>query len=231
MKQQSTATTFLPLSVVIVLIFGLSGAIAAQTNDADISTPEEQTEEQKLPVSTLCGTEEFAAQWKIFDYRNDQDSADLIALGKTSPDDIPLIIAQLRAPFWLHRQAAAKALGVIGNRDPAVIDALQTIVDRGLPLLKGIRPESGLSKELMEKLPFNYIDTDEASRTDAFVVIDACISLARLGNTKPLMELVTVKNSVAQDRAFDSIVRLGLADSSFAGKIVKNYNTGVWDTG
>ena len=153
MSKRSAAVTFLPLSVVIVL--GLSGAVEAQTNDVDISTSEEQNEEQKLPVSTLCGTEEFAAQWKIFDYRSDQDSADLIALGKTSPKDIPLIVAQLRAPFWLHRQAAAKALGVIGKRDPAVIDALQTIVDRGLPLLKGIRPEAGLSKELMEKAAFS----------------------------------------------------------------------------
>lgn len=227
MSQRSAAITFLPLSVVIVL--GLSGAAAAQTSDADISTSEEQSDGQKLPVSTLCGTEEFASQWKILDYREDQDAADLIALGKTSPKDIPLIVAQLTAPLWVHRQAAAKALGVIGKKDPAVINALQAIVDRGLPLLKAIRPEAGLSKELMEKLPLAAIDTDEATRTDAFVVIDACVSLARLGNTKPLMELVTVKNSVAQDRAFDSIVRLGLADSSFAAKIVENYNTGVWD--
>jgi hypothetical protein len=80
MTQQSTAIMFSTFFGFIV--HGLSAAAAAHTNDANMFPSDEQAEEQKMPVSTLCGIEEFAQRWKIFDYRDDQDAADLIALGR-----------------------------------------------------------------------------------------------------------------------------------------------------
>ena len=213
------------LQLFMLTLLGVSAEASAQSDGANAVVPNVNHDEQKLPVSAICGTEAFAQRWKIFDYRESTDSIDLVALGRTSPGDLSLIVRQLKAPLWTHRTAAAKALGVIGQRDPMVIDELQAIVDRGLPLLKGIKPPS----EFSLTLPFNSIDAKEAERTDAFVVIQACISLARLGNSKPLMELVSVRNPIAQDKAFDAIMRLGLADPEFAAKIVENYSKGVWD--
>ena len=94
---------------------------SSRFDEASFDALNEDRGEQKLPVSTICGTEAFAQRWKLFDYRESADSSDLVALARTSPGDLALIVRQLKAPLWTNRTAAAKALGMSPRRQPRTV--------------------------------------------------------------------------------------------------------------
>lgn len=223
-----TPSSFLYVVILIVTISPMwlspaANASCVEPVDEEASTAQDNGS-TPAPVSSLCATEEFAQRWKFMDYRQSVDAESLVALGKVSPSDIPLIVRQLKDPSWQHRQAAAQALGEIGDRDPDVLVELRAIVDRGLPLLRDIKPESEILKGLG-----NYVDSSEAARTDIFVVKEACIALARLGDKDPLLELLAIDNSVTFDASLDAMQRLGFVDATFAEKMVSNFQNGVWN--